>query len=154
MEEQLTKDQLWLKMCEAGASIMVRCSKAQYFSYVVDEFGRVRGCGYNGTPSGMKNCTSGGCPRATSGCQSGAPYDHGPGVCFANHAEHNAIAGIDRIHLVRSTLYVNGVCCFNCAKEIAGSGIQRVVGIRADPLPGDFELTQRVFEAANVKWAL
>lgn len=132
---------------------MKKCLKAQYFSYVIDAAGRVRGCGYNGTPPGFKNCTDGGCPRATSGCASGASYNEGAGLCLANHAEHNALAGIDRSHLSNSTLYVNGICCFGCAKEIVGAGVKRVVGIYTHT-PADFEFTKELFDQGQVDWIL
>lgn len=149
------KDILWLKMCKSGASIMQKCSKAQYFSYVVDENGRVRGCGYNGTPPGMKNCTEGGCPRAINNVPPGTPYNFGPGLCLSNHAEMNAIIGIDRSILIRSTLYVNGVCCFGCAKEIVGAGIRRVVGISSSsPKREDHSYTEMIFTNSGVEWTL
>jgi dCMP deaminase len=152
MSEQINKDATWLKMCQAGGQIMAKCSKAQYFSYIIDKHGRVRGCGYNGTPAGMDNCIDGGCPRATSGVPSGTPYNIGAGACFGIHAEMNALVGIDRAILVESTIYVNGICCFGCAKEITGAGIKRVVNLDADVLPQDYELTKSVFEKCGVEW--
>lgn len=133
---------------------MVRCSKAQYFSYIIDSYGRVRGCGYNGTPAGMTNCVNGGCPRAVNNVPSGTDYNSGPGLCYAIHAEANAIIGLDRKILQDSTLYVNGICCFGCAKEIAGSGIRRVVGLDSETKPVDFLSTLGLFEAVDIEWLL
>lgn len=121
------KDLKWLVACDAMAQIMMKCSKAQYFAFVIDKYGRVRGCGYNGTPTGLENCTDGGCPRSTSGVPSSTPYDYGPGLCWAVHAEVNALQGIDRSVLSESTLYVNGTCCIGCAKVISNNGLARVV---------------------------
>jgi dCMP deaminase len=153
MDQQTNKDVAWLKMCQVGAQVMAKCSKAQYMSYVIDSDGRVRGCGYNGTPSGFENCVDGGCPRAVNMVPPGTPYDHGPGLCLAIHAEMNAILGLDRKILQESTVYVNGICCFGCAKGLVGSGVKRVVGITANVMV-DHEVTQRLFENAGVDWVL
>jgi dCMP deaminase len=117
----------WLHACDAMATIMGKCSKAQYFAFVLDKDHRVRGCGYNGTPSGTIDCIDGGCPRATSGVAPSTPYDHGDGLCWAVHAEANALSGIDRSILTSSTLFVNGMTCLGCAKTIANSGLREVV---------------------------
>ena len=152
----MSKDISWLKMCRAGAEIMVRCSKAQYFAYLIDNDGRVRSCGYNGAPAGMINCTDGGCPRAINNVPSGTTYNYGDGLCVSNHAEMNAIVGVDRKILNESTLYVNGICCFGCAKEITGAGIKKVVGYlpKNKNMPIDYDETSKFFKQANVEWLL
>lgn len=102
--------------------IMAKCSKAQYFCFIIDRNGRICGGGYNGTPSGMLNCVDGGCPRAINNAPSSADYNSGEGLCWAVHAEINALMGVDRETLKGATLYVNGEPCVGCAKQIAGSG--------------------------------
>lgn len=154
LTEDVVKDFRWLQMCVVGASVMRKCSKAQYFSYVLDDLGRVRGCGYNGTPSGLKDCVDGGCPRAKKDVPAGTPYNFGDGLCLSNHAEMNALIGIDRAVLFSATLFVNGVCCFGCAKEICGAGIKRVVGIDRPDIRSDHSLTEQIFDDCGVDWVL
>ncbi len=123
----MTKDAMWLEACAAMAQITARCSKGQYFAFVIDRYGRVRGAGYNGVPAGMTNCIEGGCPRAVNMVPSSTPYDHGDGLCWAVHAEVNAMMGLPREVLEAATIVVNGFCCLGCAKQIVGNGVGRVV---------------------------
>jgi len=120
-------DRNWVKWCIEGAAIFSTCTKAQYMAIVVDGNKRIVGTGYNGAPPGHPHCSDGGCPRAINNVPSGTPYDFGPGLCVANHAEANALMFSDRSMRMGGTLYVNGTPCFNCAKLIAGSGLARVV---------------------------
>ena len=103
---------------------------------VTDPHGRLLGTGYNGPPSGMTHCDEGGCPRVVNNVPSGTPYDYGPGLCFAIHAEANALLYSDRSARIGGTIYVGGVPCFGCAKLIAGSGLSKVVYIH-DPNRAD-----------------
>lgn len=121
------KDNQWLDLCVAGAEIFSTCLKKQYFCFVVNKDNLIVGQGYNGVPSGLQHCNDGGCPRAINMVPSGTPYDSGPGLCFSGHAEQNALARSDGFQLSGSTLYVNGLPCFTCAKQIASAGIRRCV---------------------------
>lgn len=116
----------WMQLCESAAVIFSRCSRRSYYSIVLSPSGRVLGTGYNGSPSGLPNCTDGGCPRATSTVAHGSPYT-GEGLCPAIHAEANALLHSDRSAREGGTLYVNGPPCWECSKLIAGSGITTVV---------------------------
>lgn len=140
----------WLRGCDAMATIMAKCSKAQYFAFVVDHDKQVRGCGYNGTPRGTVDCIDGGCPRATNNVAPSTPYDHGDGLCWAVHAEVNALNGIDRSILVNSTLYVNGTPCIGCAKVIANSGLHQVVCYKEER--SDTALVRDLFERTGVEF--
>lgn len=149
MPSHAIKDLKWLEACDAMATIMQKCSKAAYFAFIVDNHsGRVHGCGYNGTPSGMLDCIDGGCPRASSGVPPSTPYDSGPGLCTSVHAEMNALSGVDRLLLERSTLYLNGTCCFGCAKHIANSGLKRVVFYEESRQ--DFGDVEKLFVSCNI----
>jgi dCMP deaminase len=75
----------------------------------------------------MKHCDEGGCPRVVNAVPSGTPYDYGPGLCVAIHAEANALLHSDFTGRAGGTLYVNGPPCFGCAKLIANSGVERCV---------------------------
>lgn len=121
-----------MKWSLAGAEIFATCSKAQYMAIVLDKNRRVLGTGYNGVPSGMTHCVDGGCPRVVNNVPSGTPYDYGEGLCYAIHAEANALLHSDRSARIGGTIYVGGIPCFGCAKLISGSGLGRVVYLHND----------------------
>lgn len=87
---------------------------------------RVIATGYNGTPSGMKNCSDGGCVR----CKDRASYGPGSGydVCICVHAEQNTILSAARFGNAAegSYLYTTMRPCFSCLKESLQAGIARV----------------------------
>lgn len=122
------KETQWMELCEAGAQIFARCSRRQYFSVVLAPNGRVVGTGFNGVPSGLVDCTAGGCPRASLDVCHGSEYSN----CLACHAEANALMWSDRFAREGGTLVVNGPPCFDCAKLIAGSGVKTLV-FKDDP---------------------
>lgn len=87
--------------------------------------------GYNGSIRGMPHCVVVGCMMEN---------DH----CVATiHAESNAIlqAARNGVMIDGGTLYVTASPCWNCFKEIANSGIRRVVY-------GEFYRDDRIFSAA------
>jgi dCMP deaminase len=147
------KDMQWLQFCEAGAKIFSTCGKAQFMCIIVDEYGRVAGMGYNGVPSGMKHCVDGGCPRFLNNVSSGTPYDYGDGLCYSGHAEQNALAHGDGTRYNAATLYVNGQPCLTCAKQIACSGIQRIVAF-SEPGRQYGSVVLDFFSEANVECIL
>lgn len=148
MNELSFKDRRWLHACSLMASVMGKCSKAQYFCFVIDRYGRIRGAGYNGTPSGLLDCIDGGCPRAINNVASSTPYDTGDGLCWAIHAEVNALMGVDREILEGASLYVNGAPCVQCAKHIAGSGVRRVISLKENR--PDTPLVRHLFKELNI----
>lgn len=85
---------------------------------------RVIATGYNGTPSGVKNCSDGGCGRC-NGVQTGS--GNGLDLCLCLHAEENAIIEAGRERCEGSTLYTNLFPCILCAKKIVQAGITRIV---------------------------
>lgn len=147
------KDIQWLKFCESGAQIFSTCAKAQFMCIIVDEHGRVAGMGYNGVPSGMKHCKDGGCPRFVNNVPAGTPYDFGPGLCYSGHAEQNALAHGDGTRYNTATLYVNGQPCLTCAKQIACSGIKRIVA-SVEPDRNHQEVVLDFLEQAGVECIL
>ncbi len=86
---------------------------------------RIMSTGYNGTPSGVRNCFEGGCPRCASDAPSGARL----GECICAHAEENAIvqAAYHGVALRGATLYSTESPCLICAKMIVTAGIREVV---------------------------
>lgn len=147
--EVTRRDLKWMRWCLAGAEIFSTCSKAQYMAVVVDANGHVLGTGYNGGPAGVEHCTEGGCPRVVNNVPSGTPYDYGPGLCIAIHAEPNAIMHSDYTDRIGSTLYVNGPPCFGCAKLISNSGVRRLVYLE-DRSRTDFAQSEQFMQTAGL----
>ena len=87
---------------------------------------RIMTTGYNGAPSGIKNCKARGeCLRRKLNVASGTKLE----LCYAVHAEQNAIAQAAKlgISVDGATLYCTHQPCVMCAKIIVNSGITRVV---------------------------
>lgn len=139
-----------MKWCIEGGKIFSTCSKAQYMSIIVDKHNRVLGTGYNGVPSGMTHCTDGGCPRAKNNVKSGTPYDYGPGLCYAIHAEANALLHSDRSARTGGTIYINGVPCFGCAKLISTSGLKKVVFLDNSNNRNDYQQSTDILSNSGI----
>lgn len=84
---------------------------------------RMVASGYNGTPSGVTNCSDGGCAR----CNGTATQAKALDLCLCLHAEENAIIEAGRDRCKKATLYTNVFPCILCAKKIVQSCIARVV---------------------------
>jgi dCMP deaminase len=87
---------------------------------------RVISTGYNGTPSGIRNCDEGGCARCAKSDRfpSGTGYD----VCICVHAEQNALLSAARLQLPAggTILYTTLQPCFGCLKELAQANVAGV----------------------------
>ncbi|PFH60157.1 hypothetical protein XA68_11371 [Ophiocordyceps unilateralis] len=100
------------------------CMKRRVGCVLVGKEHGVISTGYNGTPRGLRNCASGGCPRCNDG--------HGAGValstCLCIHAEENALleAGRERIR-AGAVLYCDTCPCLTCSIKICQVGIAEVV---------------------------
>jgi dCMP deaminase len=88
--------------------------------------GRIIATGYNGTPSGMKNCLDGGCYRCANRehFKTGEGYDR----CICVHAEQNALLSAARfgISVEGASVYVTMQPCFGCLKEMLQARINDV----------------------------
>lgn len=117
-----TWDDTWMSVASVIA-LRSQCSKAQVGCVVVDEDQQVLSASYNGPPPGTSYngpCIHW-CTRAITG-ESTPDYSN----CPSSHAEVNAIARMPRT-TKQTTIYINRMCCFSCAKTIASAGISRVV---------------------------
>ena len=106
---------------------------------------RVMTTGYNGAPSGVESCkTKGVCLRREKNIPSGTQLE----ICYAVHAEENAIAQAARlgVSVDGATLYCTHQPCVICSRMIINSGIKRVV--YQDGYPSDFSL--ELFKEAGV----
>ncbi|MDP2730156.1 MAG: dCMP deaminase family protein [Dehalococcoidales bacterium] len=81
--------------------------------------------GYNGAPSGLKDCLELGCLRDEMGIPSGERQE----ICRGVHAEQNVIiqAALHGISLEGSTIYATHTPCRMCAKMLVNAKIKRFV---------------------------
>lgn len=118
-------DQYYLGIARAVAA-RGDCARAQHGAVVVKEH-RIVATGYNGTPPGDdRSCGATGlCPRNQdpSARHSEGEYD----LCWATHAEANALLRADWLSLAGATIYITGEACPGCSKLIASAGIVRKV---------------------------
>lgn len=102
------------------------CVRRQHGAVIVKNHSIIA-TGYNGSPPGSdKSCgATGQCPRNLD-----PNSKHGEGsydLCWATHAEANAIIRASWEDLQDSTIYITGSPCPGCSKLIASAGIDRVV---------------------------
>ena len=81
--------------------------------------------GYNGAPSGLKDCLELGCLRDEQKIPSGTRHE----VCRGIHAEQNVIiqASLHGVSLEGSTIYCTHTPCILCAKMLVNAKIRRYV---------------------------
>jgi dCMP deaminase len=81
--------------------------------------------GYNGAPSGSKDCLELGCLRDELNIPSGERHE----ICRGVHAEQNVIiqASLHGVSLEGSTIYCTHTPCVLCAKMLVNSKIERFV---------------------------
>ena len=81
--------------------------------------------GYNGAPSGTKDCLELGCLRDELGIPSGTRHE----ICRGIHAEQNVIiqASLHGVSIEGSTIYCTHTPCILCAKMLANAKIKRFV---------------------------
>ncbi|MFC1904125.1 cytidine/deoxycytidylate deaminase family protein [Chloroflexota bacterium] len=81
--------------------------------------------GYNGAPSGSKDCLELGCLRDEMNIPSGTRHE----ICRGIHAEQNVIiqAGLHGVSLEDSTIYCTHTPCVLCAKMLVNSKIKQLV---------------------------
>ncbi|MBA7674677.1 tRNA-specific adenosine deaminase [subsurface metagenome] len=81
--------------------------------------------GYNGAPSGARDCLELGCLRDELKIPSGTRHE----ICRGIHAEQNAIiqASLHGVSLEGSTVYCTHTPCVLCAKMLVNARIKRFV---------------------------
>ena len=102
--------------------------------------------GYNGAPSGLKDCTQLGCMRDQMGIKSGTEQQ----ICRAVHAEQNVIiqAAVHGQDISGATIYCTHTPCIICAKMLVNAKIKRYVTY--SDYPDDAFL--RLFEEAGIQF--
>ncbi len=81
--------------------------------------------GYNGAPSGLKDCLELGCLRDEMNIPSGERHE----ICRGIHAEQNVSiqAALHGVSLEGSTIYCTHTPCVLCAKMLVNARIKRFV---------------------------
>ncbi len=81
--------------------------------------------GYNGAPSGLRDCLELGCLRDELNIPSGTRQE----ICRGIHAEQNVIiqASLHGVSLEGSTIYATHTPCILCAKMLVNAKIIRMV---------------------------
>lgn len=95
------------------------CVRRAVGAIITDEIGHVLATGYNGVPRGYDHCTDIPCAGAKD-----PPGDSSR--CYAVHAEANALLQCSRLDLAR-TMYTSCVPCFQCAKMIVNTPINKII---------------------------
>lgn len=98
-----------------------KCVSKQVGAVIVKD-GRILSTGYNGTPSGYKNCSD--------HWEGNYTKDHHDwSKTYEIHAEMNAIIWAARkgISIENATIYVTLEPCSECSKNVIASGIKRIV---------------------------
>ncbi|EZG67892.1 deoxycytidylate deaminase [Gregarina niphandrodes] len=127
---RLPWDSYFIKLAEY-TSKRSNCRKRRVGALLVRER-RIISTGYNGTSFTSENCLDGGCTRCQQPViRAGQMLDR----CECIHAEVNALLGVQRELAQGSSMFVNLMPCFSCAKLIVQMGICRVVYI--DDYDGD-----------------
>jgi len=141
-------DEYFMKIAIAAAS-RASCWKVNAGS-VLTIGNRIIGTGYNGAPSGVKNCLErGGCYKEM---RTGSGYEDtmNTGNCIGVHGEINALAHVSGLSQRGFTLYSTIMPCNTCTKNLIANGIKRMVFKRGYD-GREFDNAMRLFEEAGVE---
>ncbi len=119
-------DNRFMEMARLVASWASCYQSERKIGCVIVKNKRMMTTGYNGAPSGVKTCVERGeCLRRKLGIPSGTRQE----MCYATHAEQNAIIQAARLGIAieGATLYCTHQPCAVCAKMIINAGISRIV---------------------------
>ena len=131
-------DKRFIEMAEVVGGWSSCYQQGRQVGAVIVKDKRVLATGYNGAPSGVKSCKDkGDCLRKKLNIPTGTRHE----VCFAVHAEQNAICQAAKLGLSvdGATIYVTHQPCTICTKMIINSGIKKV--IYKNGYPDDFSIT-------------
>jgi len=121
--KRLDSDEYFLKI----ASVVAERStcRRHHVGAVAVRNKHILATGYNGAPSGAKDCLELGCLRDELNIPSGTRHE----ICRGIHAEQNVIiqAGLHGVSLEGSTLYATHTPCVLCAKMLINAKIKRLV---------------------------
>ncbi len=146
MEDRLSVDAYFLKIAAVVAERST-CLRHHVGAVAVNNK-HILSTGYNGAPSGLKDCLELGCLRDQLGIPSGTRHE----ICRAVHAEQNAIiqASLHGISLVGATVYCTHTPCVLCAKMLTNAKISRFVSFG----PYADDSFKAMFEDAGIKFEI
>lgn len=119
-------DKRFMELTEQVASWSSCFKNDRQVGAIIVKNKRILTTGYNGAPEGVASCKDRGeCLRMKLGIPSGTRHE----ICYAVHAEQNAIIQAARLGIVLegATLYCTHQPCVICAKMIINAGIRRIV---------------------------
>lgn len=121
--DRLSLDEYFLKIAAVVAERST-CHRHHIGALAVKDK-HILATGYNGAPSGFKDCLELGCLRDELGIPSGTRQE----ICRAVHAEQNVIiqAALHGVSLADATVYATHSPCVLCAKMLTNAGIVRYV---------------------------
>jgi len=116
-------DEYFLKIASVVAERSTCCR--HHIGAVAVKDKHILATGYNGAPSGFKDCLELGCLRDELGILSGTRQE----ICRGIHAEQNVIiqATLHGVSLEGSTIYATHTPCNQCAKMLVNAKIKRYV---------------------------
>jgi dCMP deaminase len=122
-QKRLTTDEYFLKI----ASVVAERStcRRHHVGAVAVRDKHIVATGYNGAPSGLKDCLELGCLRDELHIPSGQRHE----ICRGIHAEQNVIiqASLHGVSLEDATIYATHTPCVLCAKMLVNARIKRFV---------------------------
>ena len=126
MNQKLTRpdiDEYFLKIASVVAE-RATCRR-HHVGAVAVRNKHILATGYNGAPSGAKDCLTLGCLRDELKIPSGTRHE----ICRGIHAEQNVIiqAGLHGVSIEGSTIYATHTPCVLCAKMLTNAKIKRFV---------------------------
>ena len=120
---RLNSDEYFLKI----ASVVAERSTCQrhHVGAVAVRDKHILATGYNGAPTGLKDCLELGCLRNELNIPSGTKHE----ICRGIHAEQNVIiqAALHGVSLEGSIIYATHTPCVLCAKMLVNAKIKRFV---------------------------
>lgn len=121
--ERIDADEYFLKIASVVAERST-CRRHNIGAIAVRDK-HILATGYNGAPSGQKDCLELGCLRDELNIPSGERHE----ICRGVHAEQNVIiqASLHGVSLEGSTIYCTHTPCMLCAKMLVNARIKRFV---------------------------
>ncbi len=113
------------------------CLRRQVGAVIVSKGNRILSTGYNGSPEGAPHCLDSGCMRDALGIPSG----HNTELCWATHAEANAVANAARmgVSVLGGTIYSTHKPCIECLKLLKNAGIKHIRYWQDYPSPSFYD---------------
>lgn len=139
-------DLRFMQMSELVGSWSSCYQENRHVGAVIVKDKRILATGYNGAPSGVESCKDREeCLRRKMNIPSGTCQE----VCYAVHAEQNAIAQAAKlgVSVEGASIYVTHQPCSICCKMIINAGIKKVYYKHG--YPDEFSL--RLFKEADVE---